>query len=159
MLAAGLVRVLADRAGLDPALSGELRQRLMARLDAPPEPQREDDPLPVLRRLHAAGALTETTLLDAARAGDVRRATAALAVASGLPLAVVERAAYLRSAKALVSLAWRAGFSMRAAMVVQAVLGQLGPGALLTALPGGAFPLTEAEMAWQIEVLESGGQP
>ncbi len=159
MVAAGLVRVLADRADLDPALAGELRQRLLTRLDDLPAPQMEtEDPVPALRRLQAAGALTEATLLDAARAGDVRRTTAILAVASGLPPGAVERAAYLRSAKALVSLAWRAGFGMRAGAVVQAVLGQLGPGALLAALPGGGFPLTEAEMAWQIEVLGSGGR-
>jgi len=158
MVATGLARVLAGRSDLDPALAGELRARLLTRLDDLPAPQADmEDAVPALRRLHAAGALTEATLLDAAQAGNVRRTTAILAVASGLPLGAVERAAYLRSAKALVSLAWRAGFGMRAGAVVQAVLGQLGPGALLAALPGGGFPLTEAEMAWQIEVLGSGG--
>ena len=77
-------------------------------------------------------------------------------MASGLPLAAVERAANLRSAKALVSLAWRAGFSMRAGTVVQTALGQIGTGDLVAALPGGGFPLTETEMGWQIEVLEAG---
>ncbi len=150
-----LVQVLADRAGLDPALAAELRQRLLTHLGTQAAPgENVDDPLPALRKLHYAGALTEATLLEAARAGDLRRTTGALALASGLPLAVVERAAYLRNAKALVSLAWRAGFSMRAASVVQAVLGQLGPGDVLNALHGGTFPLTEAEMAWQIELLE-----
>jgi uncharacterized protein (DUF2336 family) len=156
IVATELVQVLADRADLDPALAAELRQRLLARQDTEAPPGEDvDDPLPALRKLHSAGTLTEATLLEAACAGDLRRTTAALALASGLPLAAVERAVYLRSAKALVSLAWRAGFSMRAASVVQAVLGQLEPGDVLTALHGGAFPLTTAEMAWQIEVLES----
>ena len=149
--------MLADRADLDPALATELRQRLLTRLDDPPASHGEtEDPMPILRRLHADGRLTEATLLDAVRAGDLRRATAALAVASGLPLAAVERAAHLRSAKALVSLAWRAGFSMRAGTAVQTVLGQLGTTDLLAAMPGGGFPLKETEMAWQIEVLASG---
>lgn len=159
IVAIALMQVLADRAGLDPALAAELRQRLLTRLGAQAAPGEDvDDPLPALRKLHSAGALTEATLLDAARAGDLRRTSAALALASSLPLAAVERAVYLRSAKALVSLAWCAGFSMRVASVVQAVLGQLGPGDVLTALHGGAFPLTEAEMAWQIELLESAGR-
>jgi len=159
IVAIALLQVLADRAGLDPALAMELRQRLLTRLGAQAAPGEDvDDPLPALRKLHSAGALTEATLLEAARAGNLRRTTAALALASGLPLAAVERAAYLRSAKALVSLAWRAGFSMSAASVVQAVLGQLGPGDVLTALHGSAFPLTEAEMTWQIELLESAGR-
>lgn len=159
LVAAGLLRVLADRADLDPALAGELRLRLQSHLDIPAAPAAEaDDPMPALRRLHAAGGLTAATLLDAARAGNVQRAAAVLAVASGLPLAAVERAAYLRSAKALVSMTWRAGFGMGAAAVVQAVLGQLGPGAVLAARPGGGFPLTDAEMGWQIEMLASGAR-
>ncbi|HEY0205230.1 MAG TPA: DUF2336 domain-containing protein [Acetobacteraceae bacterium] len=159
MVAIGLVQVLSDRADLAPALATELRQRLLTRLGTEMAPgENVDDPLPALRKLHSAGALTEATLLEAARAGDLHRTTVALALASGLPLAAVERAAYLRSAKALVSLAWRAGFSMKAASVVQAVLGQLEPCDVLTALHGGAFPLTNAEMAYQIEVLASAGR-
>ncbi len=159
MVAIGLIQVLSDRADLAPALATELRQRLLTRLGAQIAPGEErDDPLPALRELHSAGALTEATLLEAARTGDLRRIIVALALASGLPVAAVERAAYLRSAKALVSLTWRAGFSMKVASVVQAVLGQLEPGDALTGLHGGAFPLTNAEMAYQIEVLVSAGR-
>ena len=146
--------LLAERADLDPDLARELRQQLMARLDASAAaPPAEVDLQTSLRRLHAAGALTEAVLLDAVRAGDTRRASAILAIAGGLPIAAVERAATLRSAKALISLAWHAGFGMRAGTAVQAVLGGLEPGALLPPGPNGGFPLTEAEMTWQIEVL------
>lgn len=162
LVATQLVRVLADRADLDPALADELRARLLTRLAgvaAPPTAVQGDaDLMPSLRRLHAAGGLGEHTLLDAARAGDVLRTAAILSVASGLPPAAIERATHLRSAKALVSLAWRAGFSMRAATVVQAVLGRLGPGALLGPAPGGGYPLTMSEMGWQIEVLSGGAR-
>ena len=106
-----------------------------------------------LRQLDAAGALNEAALIDAARAGDLRRVAAALAVASGLTLDAVDRAASLRNARGLVSLAWKAGFSMRAATVAQAALGRLGPGGIIPAGPGGAFPLTDDEMQWQLEVL------
>ena len=154
LVAGDLVCVLAERADLDPDLARELRQLMTSRLDAPnPPPVAEVDLQASLRRLHAAGALTEAVLLDAVRAGDARRASVILAIASGLPMAAVERATTLRSAKALVSLAWRAGFSMRGGTAVQAVPGGLEPGALLSPGPMGGFPLTEAEMTWQIEVL------
>ena len=154
LVAGELLCVLAERADLDPDLARELRKHLMTRLDAPAAvPPKEVDLLASLRRLHAAGGLTEAVLLDAVRAGDARRASAILAIASGLPVAAVERAATLRSAKALVSLAWRAGFSMRAGTAVQAVPGGLEPGALLPPSPTGGFPLTDAEMTGQIEVL------
>ncbi len=153
LVAGELLCVLAERADLDPDLTRELREQLTTRLETSAAVPPTGDMQASLRRLHAAGALTEAVLLDAVRAGDTRRASAMLAIASGVPMAAVERAATLRSAKALVSLAWRAGFSMRAGTAVQAVLGGLEPGALLLPSPTGGFPLTDAEMTWQIEVL------
>jgi hypothetical protein len=59
----------------------------------------------------------------------------------------------LRSAKGVVSLVWRAGFSMRAAEPLQALLGRVPPWSVLHATPDGGFPLTTNEMRWQIEFL------
>lgn len=155
-VAAQLIEALLQRADLDPAAIADLRRRVTVGLRpgaAPPPVDGEEALLASLRQLDAAGALNEAALIDAARAGDLRRVAAALSVASGLTLAAVDRAAALRNARGLVSLTWKAGFSMRAAMVAQAALGRLGPGTLLTAGPDGAFPLTEEEMRWQLEVL------
>ncbi len=59
----------------------------------------------------------------------------------------------LRNAKAAVSLLWKAGFSMRIAGPIQAAVFALPPDAVLAASPEGGFPLTEAEMAAQLECL------
>ena len=99
------------------------------------------------------GELTEATLLTALRSGDIRRGATLLAVAAAVPLAVMDRAASLRSAKALVSLVWKAGFSMRAAAPVQAVIGQLGPDAAMAPSPSGGYPLTPEELGWQLDFL------
>jgi len=157
-VAAQLIEVLSQRADLDPAATTELRRQVATRLlsDAAPTPATKAGDLELLaslRRLHAADALNEAALIDAARTGDQRRVAAMLAVASGLALAAVDRAAALRNAKALISLVWKAGFTMRAAMVMQALLGQLGPDALISAGPDAGFPLTTDEMQWQLEVL------
>ncbi len=158
IVATHLFEVLVQRADLPPALAEELHNRLAARLDAAePAPRRSeptmDEALAEAHALARAGRLNEDAALDAARCGDTRLATAVLAVAAGVPVSVVDRAASLRSAKGLVSLAWKAGFSMRAAGALQAVLGRLGPDGVLPSGPGGGFPLAIAEMRWQLDFL------
>lgn len=158
-VAAQLLDVLMARDDLDPAAIADLRRQVTARLSpdaAPPPPgdeEGDEELMAALRRLDEAGALNEALLIGAARAGDLRRVAAVLAVASGLTLTAVFRAAALRNARALIALSWQAGFSMRVALVVQASLGRLGPSRLIPAGPGGAFPLTTDEMRWQLEAL------
>jgi hypothetical protein len=65
----------------------------------------------------------------------------------------VQRAATLRSTKALLSLVWKAGLPARIAVPVQTLLGQIAPGAALIPTPDGGFPLSIEEMRWQISFL------
>ena len=164
IVATHLLEVLAARSDLGPKLSEELRARLATRL-APSsgEPSRADEQsmdaaLAKARALAADGNLTEAVLLDAAQCGDVRLVSAMLAVATGLPVSVVDRAATLRSAKGLVSLAWKAGLTMRSATVLQTVLARLAPDAILLPGPGGGFPLAVEEMRWQLDFIERMGR-
>jgi uncharacterized protein (DUF2336 family) len=158
IVATHLFEVLAERSDLPQALAEELRNRLAARLDAGmPAPRRGsqtmDEALVQANDLVRAGRLDENAAMDAARRGDPKLAAALLAVAAGVPVSVVDRAASLRSAKGLVSLAWKAGFSMRAGSALQTLLGRLGPDATLPAGPGGSFPLAIEEMRWQLDFL------
>ena len=165
-VATHLLGELARRADLPPELADELKQRLAVRLQhsAPPAPgwvpTIPSAPEPNLEEaMWEAHALAnrdqvdEAALLAAVQRGEARMATALLAVAADVPAAVVERAATLRSAKALVSLVWRAGFSMAVAGPVQSLLARIPPAGVLRAGPGGAFPLTTEEMRWQIDFL------
>ena len=81
-----------------------------------------------------------------------------LAVATEMPLSVVERAVTLRSAKALVSLVWKAGYSMKVAGPLQVLLCRIGPDAVLRGMERGRFPLAVDEMRWQLEFLERVGR-
>jgi LmbE family N-acetylglucosaminyl deacetylase len=110
------------------------------------------------RALATRGELAEEDLLAAVRRGEARYATALLAVASGMPISVIDRAASLRSAKGLVSLVWRAGFTMNAAVALQTLLARLAPDVTLTADAGGGFPLTVEEMRWQLDFLGRRGR-
>jgi hypothetical protein len=160
IVASHLLAALANRTDLRAETIAALRSRLADRLVQTPPTDPADDPdeenaLAMARRLEALGGLDEAVLLEAAGHGEVRRTAALLAVAAGVTLPMVERAADLRSAKALVSLVWKAGYSMRVASAVQALLGRLPPGAILHAGPDAGFPLGTDEMNWQIEFLAS----
>ncbi len=159
IVATQLLAELASRADLGAPLAEELRRLIAARLavesaqPAAPKDTSTEEALDLARSLAARGILGEETLLEAARRGEARYATALLAVAAGTPVSVVDRASSLRSAKGLVSLVWKAGFTMRAAVALQTVLARLAPEAVLTAGPGGTFPLAVEEMRWQLDFL------
>lgn len=158
IVAAHLLDMLAARADIPPTLGAELRRRTAERLTQPPDANApreptEDEALSQARALAMRGRLGEAALLEAARQGEARYATALLAVAAGTPVSVVHRAASLRSAKGLVSLVWKAGFTMRVAVAMQALLARLAPDAVLMPGPSGSFPLAVEEMRWQLEFL------
>ena len=153
-----LVVELANRADLDGATTADLRHRLRRRLDStsPPHPTADldsDAAMALANKLFAKGSLTEALALKAAQRGDAIGLTAMLAVAADVAFSVVDRAATLRNAKGIVSLTWKAGFTMAAAVAAQALLAGIQPAELLVAAPRGGFPLAEEEMRWQIEFL------
>jgi uncharacterized protein (DUF2336 family) len=164
IVATHLLEALAARPDLDPAVTRDLQQHITARLAKEAEAAtRQSEPsldsaLATAQALAAAGKLTEACILDAAQRGEIQLTTALLAVAAGVPVSVVERANSLRSTKGLVSLAWKAGFSMRAATALQPLLGRLAPDSILRSGPGGAFPLAPEEMRWQIDFLGRTGR-
>lgn len=158
IVASHLLETLASRDDLAPELLIELRERLASRLLHPATmgstgPSEDDILMADARRLNAEGRLDETTLQDAARRGQPRRAAALLAIAANVPMKVIDHAVALRSAKALVSLVWKAGFTMAVAPAMQSLLGQLGPLEILEPGAGGAFPLGDDELKWQLDFL------
>ncbi len=152
-----LLDELTNRADLAPTIAAELRDRLALRLKPtataaalPPDPNQA---LLDAQELYADDRLDEAALLAAVHRGETTITTALLAVAADVSVSVVERAASLRSAKGLVSLVWKAGFSMQVAGPVQVLLARLSPAVALRASPGGAFPLAVEEMRWQLDFL------
>jgi uncharacterized protein (DUF2336 family) len=164
IVATHLLDVLASRTDLEPGLLTELRQRLEQRLSGsvPKQAAHSDttteQALAVAHRLLMRRKLSEEAVRTAIQRGDSRLAAAMLAVAADMPVTVVDRAASLRSAKGLISLIWKAGFSMKLAGPVQASLAQLAPAAMLTAGPNGGFPLLVEEMRWQLDFLRRIGR-
>lgn len=154
---ASLLSQLAARPDLDPSIALDLHTRLKSRVEVP-SPS-EDTSATIQRAMIAARQmasreqLTEAAVLAVIRRGEARMCTAMLAVAGKLPADVVDRACTLRSAKGLVSVVWKAGFSVALAGPVQTLLARLPPEAILRETDANRFPLTPDEMRWHIEFL------
>jgi hypothetical protein len=139
-----MLEVLAARSDLDPALAADLRARVAAKMKHAPEAVKPSGPL---------GKPSEADLLAAAREGDARKAAELLALAAAVPASAVRRAATLRSAKGMVSLAWKAGFSMQTGCAMQVLLAGLAPGSVLKPGACNSFPMSVQEMSWQVDFL------
>jgi hypothetical protein len=154
--------ILADRTDLAPETRRHLRRRLAERLGPAPKTHVEDltldEAMAEARVMFEEDQLTEAALLEAAGRGDHLLAMAMLAVAADVPVELVERATTLRTAKGLVSLAWKAGFSMRTAVTLQALLAHIAPPAILRPGGAGGFPLAADEMRWQLDFLAKTGR-
>ena len=159
IVCSGFLHDLLHRAALAPAVAAALQNQVEAltapqyRQAASRSPTSDLELVRTTRQLHTAGALTETAVTEAARRGDFRRVAVQLAVASGLPIAAVDRAAALHNKKALVSIVWLAHMPMRLAGLVQIVLGQCSPAQVMAPDAQGGFPMTEEEMRWHLDVL------
>ena len=157
VIAGRVLERLGDSIEIPRSLTAHLRQRLDERLQAEDtlhNVERESQQL--LSATFRAGTRSQDAVAAALKAGHRGHAAALLARAAGVSPEIVDRAATLRSAKAIVSLAWKAGFSMKLTMALQAALASLPPGAAIQPAPDGGFPLSEREMRWQLEFLARG---
>jgi uncharacterized protein (DUF2336 family) len=160
-----LLDVLAARDDLDPKVGTMLRSALERSTQDRFDPSRDRpgsadlNTTTALTRAQAllqSGQLDDRAILDALRRNADLEASAMLAVKGGVTVPVIDRACGLRSAKAVVSLAWKAGFSAQTAVILQTMLARLAPGEVLRPGPDARFPLTEDEMRWQLAFLGAG---
>ena len=165
-VADGLLKLLSERRDLDPIALREVQTTMMRRLadeeaaqQSRPPPQRRPPAAPKSRisealtraqALKARAALGEAVVLDAL-GSDSTFARAALAVMAEVPVEVVDRVLTAHSAKGVTALAWKSGLSMRAAVKVQMLLGQIPPTQALRPRQGDAFPMSEEAMRWQLD--------
>jgi uncharacterized protein (DUF2336 family) len=110
----------------------------------------------VQRRLEAEGAAAEgppvgeEAMAAAIGAGKRDAVAAALARDAKLSAGVVSAILASKSAKAVTALAWRAKLSMRQALQLQLRVAHIPPTAALNPRGGTDYPLTPAEMEWQL---------
>lgn len=103
------------------------------------------------KALFAAQALTDEALDDAIFMGDRAFVIAALALLTEIPAATVDHILKAKSGKGIVALSWRAGFGMPIASKLQLHVAGIPPRQAIKARPGGALPMSEDELRWQLE--------
>ena len=110
------------------------------------------------RLMHDAGAIDESSISTAASKGETKFVIAALTLCSTLTETTVTRIFAMKSAKGIVSLCWKAGFTVQLAIGLQFTMGGIPPHEILRPKDALEFPMDEREMDWQIEFFEMGSE-
>ena len=151
-VASALIETLAMHHGIDDDFRRELKAKVQDRI----ETSGGDDDARIAKTvasLHKDGALDDDALQTAIENGRRDFAVQALAVKSDLAPAKVERMLGTKDGKIVTALAWKAGFSMRTAMMVQSSIARVPPPRMLHARNGTDYPLNASDMEWQIEAM------
>lgn len=96
----------------------------------------------------------EPVLVEAILSGRHDAMRARLSAATGLSAAAVDNALVTANRRGLVAMAWKAGYGMRTAWLLQVLGAGIEPHRALDADADGGCPLGRAEMAWQIGFME-----
>jgi uncharacterized protein (DUF2336 family) len=155
-----LVQVLQSRPDLDPETNAAIEIIIHEREATPGTTTtvttefEDNHAVTRARKLFSTGMLNEDALMESLDS-DRDFLIAALSLRSKLPPAVVAKILASHSAKGLTALTWKAGLTMRLALQLQLRVAHLPPKARLIAGSGGMFPLSAAELEWQIEFFRS----
>lgn len=157
-VAEGLLRALRGREDLDAHTLSVVEQEMKTRLSRSISGSRaaEDDDEKAMTRaaeLLAKGRLDSEELSEALMNGDETLVAAGLAILSDYNMAFVRHVRATKSAKGVVSLAWKAGMTPRFAGQLQATWAHI-PRAQILPTTDGTFPLSKDAMEWHLEFLE-----
>ncbi|MGB0719076.1 MAG: DUF2336 domain-containing protein [Bdellovibrionales bacterium] len=106
-----------------------------------------------LQRAIKDGSLSEDMIFDALGMRDYDFAVAALSHFLKCDSRDARKIMDMQAPKSIVALVWRAGFSMRLAFQFQKTIGQVQPKDLIYPKGGTDYPLTDAELEWQLDFL------
>lgn len=141
--------VLEKRSDFDPATRAEIAQIVKRRVAFGSDAQESAEAK--VERYMQAGHLSPSVITDALAWQDHRFVLQALAKLSQIHPIVVEKMLRAGSAKPIVALCWKAGLPMRVALELQRSYARLQPKDFMYAKGGTDFPMTPAEIKWQLE--------
>jgi uncharacterized protein (DUF2336 family) len=160
-LADNLLAELGQRTDLDEETLTEVRAAVSQRIDgggAPaPEPTSGQDflhgelPMDMVMRLYNARKLDARVVEKALMASDYNFVFASILVRAGVGPEVGRRIFLEKHPKAIMGLCWKAGLSAEMGVQVQKRMGRMAPSEILEAGKGGEYPLSDHDLAWQVE--------
>lgn len=143
--------VLEKRADFDHATRCEVAELVKRRVEFHHHDAPQETPESKVERFVKAGKLTANVLNDAMAWQDHKFVLLALAHLSKIHPVVIEKMLRAGSAKPIVALCWKAKMPMRVAMELQRSYARLSPKDFLYAKGGTDYPLTAAEIKWQLD--------
>ena len=106
------------------------------------------------RQLFAEGSLTDEVVATALDSRENEFVMAALALRAGYRVETIRRMVRVRSARTIVALSWKAGFTARFAMDLQRQLAGILPTKIVNARDGVDYPHSTSEMQKQLSLFD-----
>ncbi|MBM3569851.1 MAG: DUF2336 domain-containing protein [Alphaproteobacteria bacterium] len=145
-----LLNILAKRDDLDADMAVELAFLVKSKLGETTAATPDSSVASQVARLHAEGKLTEDEVKGAIDRQELAFVIHALAVRGGLQPPAVHKMLDSKSGKAVTALAWKAGFTMDVARLLQHRVAKVPPSSLVHPKNGDQYPLTERDMDWYV---------
>jgi uncharacterized protein (DUF2336 family) len=108
-------------------------------------------PMEKVKKLAATNELNDDAVKDALALREHDFVYAALAHLSKQSPAVIQKMVGTGSAKAVVSIIWKAGLTMRTALEVQKTIAKIQPREMIYPKNGDEYPLPKSDMEWQVD--------
>lgn len=146
--------LLEKREDFDAQTTQEITEVFRRRLDfAENAPKTDETGKEKLKRLLKDKTLDEEAISDALGMREKEFVIEALAHLLDAEAKEIKKVLYMKAPKALISIVWKAGLSMRLAFQIQRDFAHIPPKDLIYPRGGTDYPLSEEDMNWQLEFL------
>lgn len=146
-----ILDTLKSRSDLDEDMALEIAEMVSRRVafmanDHPAETLEQK-----VNRFAASGRMTAETITDALAWREEGFVKLSLSRISGIHHLIIEKIFASQSPKSITALSWYCGLPMRLAVELQKTIGRVPSKSLIYAKAGQDYPLSEADMVWQLE--------
>jgi len=156
-VAASLVDQLIDAYDLDPDLADDLLSRARARIsEQGPDQEKKDSLARKAADFFEKGLLDDVFLENLVKNRQRELLFHCLSHMAQMPVSSIRKIIGCKKARRVVALAWRSNISMRTAIKIQQEIACIPAGQILNARDGTDYPLSRAEMEYDLALYDGG---